>query len=194
MPCLVSSKGTLGPISKQVVIRLIRGTGTIPTVGIPLPPAGLGLALLLSFFSSENLPGWVSLSDVDQSIACRNGTFLTRTRELYQLMPKERTNTSHWHLSAHLLYTGPSDPNNARAGVARYFLVVGPVPPPMPRDLVLARLHGVLDGGVFEHPWNVNLHLQATPLENPGSVQGATPPIGGHGGTQRAQAATELED
>jgi hypothetical protein len=33
-----------------------------------------------------------------------------------------------------------------------------------------------------------------TPLENPGPVQGATPPIGGRGGTQRTQAATQLED
>jgi hypothetical protein len=47
------------------------------------------------------------------------------------------------------------DPNNARAGV----------PPSTPQDLVLARLHGVLDGGAFEHPWN---RLQAIPLKNPG--------------------------
>jgi hypothetical protein len=56
------------------------------------------------------------------------------------------------------------DPNNARAGVARY--LVGPVPP-TPQDLILARLHGALDGGAVEHPWNLNanlrLHWQATP-------------------------------
>jgi hypothetical protein len=56
--------------------------------------------------------------------------------------------------------------------------------PPTPQDLVLARLHGALDGGAVEHPWNLNanLRLQATPPENPGSVQGATP---SHQGTWR---------
>jgi hypothetical protein len=64
------------------------------------------------------------------------------------------------------------------------------VPPPTPQDLILARLRGALNGGVFErfeHPWNANLRLQATPLENPGSCARCyepTPPIGGHGGTQ----------
>ncbi len=36
-----------------------------------LPHTGLAL----SFFSPENLPGGLSLSDVDQSIARRDGTF-----------------------------------------------------------------------------------------------------------------------
>jgi hypothetical protein len=55
------------------------------------------------------------------------------------------------------------DPNNACAEVARYLLGVGAVPPPTPQDLVLAWLHGALDGGALEHPWNANLRLQATP-------------------------------
>ena len=50
----------------------------LPTVVILLPRAGLALALLLSFFNPENLPGGLSLSDVDQSIACRDGTFFDK--------------------------------------------------------------------------------------------------------------------
>jgi hypothetical protein len=127
MPCLVSSTGSSGPISKQVV---------------------------------------------------------------YKRHWDERTNTS----PSRLLYTGMTlDPNNACAEVARYLLGVGAVPPPTPQDLVLARLHGALDGGALEHP----LHgmqifvFRLHPLENPGPVQGARPPIGGHGGTQ---AAAQLDD
>jgi hypothetical protein len=76
------------------------------------------------------------------------------------------------------------DQNNARARVARYLLRVRPVPlPPAPQDPVQARLHGECKSSP-----------SATPLENPGPVQGATPPIGGHGGTQRAQAAAQLDD
>ncbi|KAI0286114.1 hypothetical protein BGY98DRAFT_1092891 [Russula aff. rugulosa BPL654] len=58
------------------------------------------------------------------------------------------------------------DPNNARArvAIAKYLLGVGPVPPPVSHKL-----------GYME---NANLRLQATPLENPGPVQGATPPSG----------------
>ena len=41
--------------------------------------AGLALALLLSFFSPERLPGGLSLSDVDQSIARRDGTFFDKS-------------------------------------------------------------------------------------------------------------------
>ncbi|KAI0278046.1 hypothetical protein BGY98DRAFT_562482 [Russula aff. rugulosa BPL654] len=59
------------------------------------------------------------------------------------------------------------------------------------QDLALARLHTALNGGAFENPWNANLRLQATPLENPGRVQGA--PLGVHGGVQHTQAATQLE-
>jgi hypothetical protein len=47
----------------------------LPTIVTLLPRAGLALALLLSFFSPENLPGGLSLSDVDQSITRRDGTF-----------------------------------------------------------------------------------------------------------------------
>ena len=42
-----------------------------------LPRAGLALALLLSFFIPENLPG-LSLSDVDRSIARRDGMFFDK--------------------------------------------------------------------------------------------------------------------
>ena len=50
----------------------------LPTIVTLLPRAGLALALLLSFFSPENLPGGLSLSDVDQSIARRDGTFFDK--------------------------------------------------------------------------------------------------------------------
>ena len=43
-----------------------------------LPRAGLALALLLSFFNPENLPGGLSLSEVNQSIARRDGTFFDK--------------------------------------------------------------------------------------------------------------------
>ena len=69
------------------------------------------------------------------------------------------------------------------------------MPPPTPQDLAFARSHAALNGGAFENPWNANLrlHWQATPLENPGRGQGATPHIGVHGGVQHTQAATQLE-
>ena len=60
----------------------------LPTIVTLLPRAGLALALLLSFFNPENFPGGLSLSGVDQSIGGRDGTFLTRTWELRQLMLK----------------------------------------------------------------------------------------------------------
>jgi 3-oxoacyl-ACP reductase-like protein len=50
----------------------------LPTIVTLLPRAGLALALLLSFFSPENRPGGLSLSDVDQSIARRDGTFFDK--------------------------------------------------------------------------------------------------------------------
>jgi hypothetical protein len=50
----------------------------LPTIVTLLPRAGLALALLLTFFSPENLPGGLSLSDVDQSIARRDGTFFDK--------------------------------------------------------------------------------------------------------------------
>ena len=50
----------------------------LPTIVTLLPRAGLALALLLSFFNPENLPGGLSLSDVDQSIARRDGTFFDK--------------------------------------------------------------------------------------------------------------------
>ncbi|KAF8497814.1 hypothetical protein F5888DRAFT_1906591 [Russula emetica] len=52
-------------------------SANLPTIMTLLPRAGLPvvLALLLSFSSPENLPGGLPLSDVDQSIARRDGTF-----------------------------------------------------------------------------------------------------------------------
>jgi hypothetical protein len=43
-----------------------------------LPRAGLALAVLLSFFNPENLPGGLLLSDVDQIIVRRDGAFLDK--------------------------------------------------------------------------------------------------------------------
>ena len=51
----------------------------LPTIVTLLPRAGLALALLLSFFSPERLPGGLSLSDIDQSIARRDGTFFDKS-------------------------------------------------------------------------------------------------------------------
>ncbi|KAI0299996.1 hypothetical protein B0F90DRAFT_1926006 [Multifurca ochricompacta] len=51
----------------------------LPTIVTLLPRAGLALALLLSFFSPEHLPGGLSLFDVDQSIARRDGTFFDKS-------------------------------------------------------------------------------------------------------------------
>ncbi|KAI0251640.1 hypothetical protein BJV78DRAFT_1282308 [Lactifluus subvellereus] len=47
----------------------------LPTIVTLLPRAGLALALLLSFFNPVQLPGGLSLSDVDQAITQRDGTF-----------------------------------------------------------------------------------------------------------------------
>jgi hypothetical protein len=51
-------------------------TKNLPTVVMLLPLAGLALALFLSFFSPENLPGGLLLLDADQGIARRDGKFL----------------------------------------------------------------------------------------------------------------------
>ena len=51
----------------------------LPTVVTLLPRAGLALALLISFFSPEHLPGGLTLSDVDQSISSRDGTFFNKS-------------------------------------------------------------------------------------------------------------------
>ena len=45
-----------------------------------LPRAGLTLAPLLSFFSPEKLLGGLSLSDVDHTIAHRDGTFFDKSK------------------------------------------------------------------------------------------------------------------
>jgi hypothetical protein len=50
----------------------------LPTIVTLLPRAGLALAFLFSFFSPENILGGLSLSDVDQSIAHRDGTFFDK--------------------------------------------------------------------------------------------------------------------
>ena len=78
------------------------------------------------------------------------------------------------------------DPNNARARVARYCTSSDLVP------CLLLSLKTLYKLGYME---NANLRkFVFRPLENPGPVQGVTPPIGGHGGTQRAQAAAQLDD
>ena len=51
----------------------------LPTIMTLVPCAGLALALLLSFFSPERLPGGLPLSDIDQSIVRRDGTFFDRS-------------------------------------------------------------------------------------------------------------------
>jgi len=51
----------------------------LPTIVTLLLHAGLALALLLLFFSPEHLPGGLSLSDIDQSIACCDGTFFDKS-------------------------------------------------------------------------------------------------------------------
>ncbi|KAF8261984.1 hypothetical protein EI94DRAFT_1809524 [Lactarius quietus] len=51
----------------------------LPTVVTLLPRAGLALALLISFFSPEHLPGGLTLPDVDQSISSRDGTFFNQS-------------------------------------------------------------------------------------------------------------------
>jgi len=51
----------------------------LPTIVTLLPRGGLALALLLSFFSPEHLPGGLPLSDVDQSITRRDGTFFDKS-------------------------------------------------------------------------------------------------------------------
>ncbi|THH14293.1 hypothetical protein EW146_g6022 [Bondarzewia mesenterica] len=50
----------------------------LPTVAFLLPRAGLSLVLLLSFFSPEQLPGGLTLGDVDQSIGRRDGTYFNQ--------------------------------------------------------------------------------------------------------------------
>ena len=50
----------------------------LPTIIMLLPRTGLALTLSLLFFSPENLPSGLSLSDIDQSIACCNGTFFNK--------------------------------------------------------------------------------------------------------------------
>ncbi|KAI0263143.1 hypothetical protein BGY98DRAFT_1103980 [Russula aff. rugulosa BPL654] len=52
----------------------------LSTVVTLLPRAGLTLAPLLSFFSPEKLLGGLSLSDVDHTIAHRDGTFFDKNK------------------------------------------------------------------------------------------------------------------
>ncbi|KAI0044572.1 hypothetical protein FA95DRAFT_1562103 [Auriscalpium vulgare] len=51
----------------------------LPTVVTLLPRAGIALAVLLEFWSPENLPGGLSLGDVDQGIGRRDGTFFDKS-------------------------------------------------------------------------------------------------------------------
>jgi hypothetical protein len=50
----------------------------LPTIVTLLPRTGLALMLLLSLLHTENLLGWLLPSDVDQSIARRDGTFFDK--------------------------------------------------------------------------------------------------------------------
>ncbi len=72
---LPSAEGSLRDVLAETCYFYAQNLPTIVTL---LPRAGLALALLLSFFSPENLPGGLSLSDVDQSIARRDGTFFDK--------------------------------------------------------------------------------------------------------------------
>jgi hypothetical protein len=53
----------------------------LPTV-VTLPCAGLALTLFLLFFSPGKLLGELQLSNVDQSITCRDGTFFDKNTEV----------------------------------------------------------------------------------------------------------------
>jgi hypothetical protein len=59
----------------------------LPTIVTLLPHAGLAIALLLSFFSPENLPGGLSLWMLIRVSRTAMERSLTRTRELSQRMP-----------------------------------------------------------------------------------------------------------
>ncbi|KAI0320240.1 hypothetical protein OF83DRAFT_631016 [Amylostereum chailletii] len=51
----------------------------LPTVALLLPRAGLALAVLLTFYSPKQLPGGLTLGDVDPNIGRRDGTFFNQT-------------------------------------------------------------------------------------------------------------------
>ena len=72
---LPSAEGSLRDALAETCYLYARNLPTIVTL---LPRAGLALAPLLSFFSPENLPGALSLSDVDQSFGRRDGTFFDK--------------------------------------------------------------------------------------------------------------------
>ena len=67
-----------GPLRDPLAETYYFYAQNLPTIVMLLPRAGLSVALLLSSFSFENRPGRSSLSDVDQSIACHDGTFFDK--------------------------------------------------------------------------------------------------------------------
>lgn len=69
---LPSAEGSLRDALAETCYFYAQNLATVVTL---LPRAGLALALLISFFNPEHLPGGLSLSDIDQSIARRDGTF-----------------------------------------------------------------------------------------------------------------------
>jgi hypothetical protein len=72
---LPSTEGSLRDALAETCCFYVQNS---PTIVMLLPRAGLALVLLLSFFSPENLLSGLSLSDVDQSIARRDGTFFDK--------------------------------------------------------------------------------------------------------------------
>ena len=84
-------------------------------------------------------------------------------------------------------------PNPARAGLARYLIGLGPMPPPNPQDVALAQLCGALDRGMFKQPWNANLPIQAAqlPAAFPAPERGALPPMAEHQAGQLHQTPPE---
>ena len=72
---LPSAEGSLRDALAETCYLYAQNLTTIVTL---LPRAGLVFALLLSFFSPENFPGGLLLSDVGQSIARRDGMFFDK--------------------------------------------------------------------------------------------------------------------
>jgi len=73
---LPSAEGSLHDVLAETCFFY---TQNLPMIVMLLPYTGLALALLLLFFSPECLPGGLLLSDVDQSIACRDGMFFNKS-------------------------------------------------------------------------------------------------------------------
>ena len=76
-------------------------------------------------------------------------------------------------------------PIGAQAGLARYLLGLGPMPPLRPEVVALAQICGALDRGAFEQPWPRNANPLILAL--PAPIQGAVHPADGPGGGQPHQ-------